>query len=59
MWGNPKLFHRAKSIEKKYWDKKNIDNWEKLLIDPPRTNNARYCESLTLKKVISTIKHEM
>ena len=32
MWGNPTLFHGANSIEKRYWEKINIDviNWEKI-----------------------------
>ena len=56
MWGNPTLFHPAKSIGKKVKISRmlNIDtiNWEKLLIDPLTTNNAIHHDSLTLSKKI-------
>ena len=29
MWGNPAIFHPTKSIEKKYWEKINIDTINK------------------------------
>ena len=44
MWGNPAIFHRAKSIEKKNINKryiltKSIDR--SILIDPRKTNVTR------------------
>ena len=46
MWGNPALFNRAKSIEKRL-RKDNIGI--SFLIDSLTANNAIYRDSLTLK----------
>ena len=44
------FFHRAKYIEKKYWEKINISivNWEKLFVIALTTNNAMYRDLLIL-----------
>ena len=43
MWGSPKLFHRAKSIEK-ILRKNKLDtiNGKNLSLDPLNTNNTIY-----------------
>ena len=35
MWGNPTLLHQAKSIEKKYWEKINVDTINSEYFFPP------------------------
>ena len=51
----PYIFPPAKIYWKKYWWKINIDgiNSEKFLRDSLTTNNAIYCDSLTLSKTDS------
>ena len=51
MWGNPRLFHQENSTEKNIEKKQILTQLteKSFLINPITTNNATYCDSLTLK----------
>ena len=50
MWSNPTLFHCTKSVKRNIEERQTLtQSIEKsFLIGPPTTNNAIYCDSLTL-----------